>query len=97
MGQDLWAGGRTGEAARAFRLALEHDADNRRAHFGMALALLAQGQVEEAERLYADGMARFGRAAAYESGAAAGVRSLISRDLQVEAARRILSTHWPDG
>ena len=97
MGIDLWDGGRTGEAVRAFRLALEHDADDSRAHFGLGLALLAQGQVEEAERLYADGLARFGRAAAEEAGAAEGIRSLIARGLQVEGAREILSTHWPDG
>lgn len=97
MGIDLWDGERTGEAVRAFRLALEHDTDDSRAHFGLGLALLAQGQAEEAERLYADGLARFGRAAAEEAGAEEGIRSLIARGLQVEAARGILSTHWPDG
>ena len=96
MGLDLWDGGRPGEAVRAFRLALGKDEDNSRAHFGLGLALLAQGQVGEAERLYADGMARFGRAAAEEAGAAEGIRSLIARGLQVEAARRILSAHMPD-
>ena len=96
MGMDLWDGGRVEEAVRAFRQALEKDADNRRAHFGLGLALLAQGQVEEAGRLYAEGVARFGRAAAEESGAAEGIRSLIARGIQAEAAREILTTYWPE-
>ena len=96
MGMDLWDGGRAQEAVRAFRQALERDADNRRAHFGLGLALLAQGQVEEAGRLYAEGVARFGRAAAEESGAAEGIRSLIARGIQAEAAREILTTYWPE-
>ncbi len=96
MGMDLLDGGRAEEAARAFRQSLEKDADNHRAHFGLGLALLAQGQVEEAERLYAEGVARFGRAAAEESGAVEGLRSLIARGIQMEAAREILETHWPE-
>ncbi len=96
MGMDLWDGGRAQEAVRAFRQALEKDADNRRAHFGLGLALLAQGQVEEAGRLYAEGVARFGRVAAEESGAAEGIRSLIARGIQAEAAREILTTYWPE-
>ena len=96
MGMDLWDGGRVEEAVRAFRQALERDADNRRAHFGLGLALLAQGQVEEAGRLYAEGVARFGRAAAEESGAAEGIRSLMARGIQAEAAREILTTYWPE-
>ena len=96
MGMDLLNGGRAEEAVRAFRQALERDAENRRAHFGLGLALLAQGQVEEAEGLYAEGVARFGAAAAKESGAVEGVRNLIARGIQVEAARRMLATHWPE-
>ena len=96
MGMDLWDDGRVEEAVRAFRQALEKDADNHRAHFGLGLALLSQGQVQEAERLYAEGVARFGRAAAEESGAVEGLRSLIARSIQVEAAREILATHWPE-
>ena len=96
MGMDLWDGGRAQEAVRAFRQALEKDADNRRAHFGLGLALLAQGQVAEAGRLYADGVARFGRVAAEESGAAEGIRSLMARGIQAEAAREILTTYWPE-
>ena len=97
MGIDLLEGGRAGEAAKAFRHALEKDADNRRAHFGLGLALLAQGLVEEAEKLYAEGVSRFGRTAASEAGAAEGLRSLIARGIQVEAARKLLATHWPEG
>ena len=96
MGIDLLEGGRAGEAAKAFRHALEKDADNRRAHFGLGLALLSQGQVEEAEKLYAEGVSRFGRTAAAEAGAAEGLRSFIARGIQAEAARQILATHWPE-
>ena len=96
MGMDLLAGGRAGEAVRAFRQALEKDAANPRAHFGLGVALLSQGQVEEAEKHYAEGVARFGRTAAAEAGAVEGIRSLIARGIQVEAARKLLATHWPE-
>ena len=96
MGIDLLDGGRAEEAVRAFRQALAKDADNRRAHFGLGVALLSRGQVEEAEKLYAEGVARFGRSASEESGAAEGLRSLVARGIQVEAARQILATHWPE-
>ena len=96
IGMDLLDGGRAEAAVRAFRQALDKDADNRRAHFGLGLALLSQGQVEEAAKLYAEGVARFGRAAAEEAGAAEGVRNLVARGIQVEAARKILAAHWPE-
>ena len=96
VGRDLLDGGRAEEAVRAFRQTLAKDADNHHAHFGLGLALLSQGQVEEAEKLYAEGMARFGRAAGEEAGAVEGIRGLIARGIQVEAAREILATHWPE-
>ena len=97
MGMDLWDGGRVEEAVRAFRQALEKDAGNHRAHFGLALlALLAQGQVEEAERLYAEGVARFGQSAAEEAGVPEGLRKLIAQGIQVEPAQAMLTTHWPE-
>ena len=96
MGRDLLDGGRTEEADEAFRQALEKDPHNRRAHFGLGLALLSQGQVAKAEKLYAEGVARFGLTAALESGAAEGLRSLVAQGIQVEAARKILATHLPE-
>ena len=96
MGMDLLDGGRGEEAAQAFRQALDRDAANSQAHFGLALALLAQGQVEEAGRLHAEGVERFGRAGARESGAVEGLRSLIARGIEVEAAQEILATNWPE-
>ena len=95
MGMDLLDGGRGEEAAQAFRQALDRDAANNQAHFGLALALLAQGQVEEGEQLYAEGVERFG-AAREESSAAEGLRRLIARGIQAEAARAILATYWPE-
>ena len=96
MGMDLLDGGRAEDAVNAFRQALAKDGDNRRAHFGLGLALLAQGQVEEAEKVYAEGLARFGPTAAQESGAVAGLRSLVAQGIQQEGARKILATHWPE-
>lgn len=96
MGLDLLEGGQVEEAVRAFRQALAKDADNHHAHFGLGLALLSQGQVKEAEGLYAEGLARFGRTAAEESGAVEGIRGLMARGIQVEAALKILATHWPE-
>ena len=96
MGRDLLDGGRAEEAVRAFRQALAKDAESSRAHFGLGLALLSQGQVEEAEGLYAEGVARFGSVAAKGSGAVEGLRRLIARGIQVEAARGILASHWPE-
>ena len=95
MGMDLLDGGRGEDAAQAFRQALDRDAANSQAHFGLALALLAQGQVAEGEQLYAEGVERFG-AAGEESRAAEGLRRLIARGVQAEAARAILATHWPE-
>ena len=96
MGMDLLSGGRVDEAVTALRQALAKDADNPRAHFALGVALLSEGQVEEAERLHAEGVERFGRSAAEESGAAEGLRSLIAQGIQVQAAREILATHWPE-
>ena len=58
--------------------------------------MLSQGQVEEAEKLYAEGVARFGSIAAKEAGAVEGLRNLITRGIEVEAARRILTTDWSE-
>ena len=96
MGMDLLDGGRGEEAAQAFRQALDRDAANSQAHFGLALALLAQGQVEEGERLYAEGVERFGAEGAEGFGASRSIRRLIARGIQPEAAREILETHWPE-
>ena len=96
MGMDSLDGGRAEQAIRAFRQALNKDLDNHRAHFGLGVALLIQGQVEQASRLFAEGVARLGRTAAEEAGAVKGIRSLIARGIQVEAAREILTAHWPD-
>ncbi len=95
MGLDLREGGRTEDSISAFRLALEKDETNTRAQFGLALSCLALGQVEEADSLYAQGVARFGRAAAEEAGAPEGIEALISQGIQVEAARDLLATHFP--
>ena len=95
MGLDLREGGRTEDSISAFRLALEKDETNTRAQFGLALSCLALGQVEEADSLYAQGVARFGRAAAEEAGAPEGIEALISQGIQVEAARDFLATHFP--
>ena len=96
MGLDLREGGRTEDSISAFRLALEKDETNTRAQFGLALSCLALGQVEEADSLYAQGVARFGRAAAEEAGAPEGIEALISQGIQVEAARDLLATHFPE-
>ena len=93
---DLMDRGLAEEAITAFRQATAKDADNPRAHFGLGLALLAQGQVEEAERLYAEGVTRFGLASAAEAGAVEGIRGLMAKGIQAEAAREILATHWPE-
>ena len=96
MGMDLLKGGSADQAITAFRKATAKDSDNPRAHFGLGLALLAQGQVEEAKRLYAEGVTRFGLASAAEAGAVEGIRGLMAKGIQAEAAREILATHWPE-
>ncbi len=95
MGLDLWRGGKLDESIRAYRKALEEDEANSRAQFNLALAYLAQGKVEAAESAYAEGMKRFGRAAAEGVGAETALGSLIDRGIQVEAARKLLETYWP--
>ena len=94
IGAEFQKIGKIDDSITAFRLSLEKDITNSRAHFGLGLALLANGQLEEAEKTYSDGLARFGRGAAEEAGAAAGIRDLIARGIQVEAARELLSTHF---
>ena len=69
-GLSLFSGGRIGDCITAFQKALERDQSNRRAHFGLGLAFLTQGQSQKADSLFAHGVARFGRAAAEEAGAA---------------------------
>ena len=96
MGLDLWKGGITGDSITAFRMALEKDQTNSGAHFGLGLVCLAQGQTEEAEKIYAEGMAKFGSKAAVEAGAREGIRALIAQEIQVKAARTILATFFPN-
>ena len=95
IGFELQKGGNLDDSITAFRLAIEKDETNSRAHFGLGLALLSKGQFEEAERIYSDGVAKFGRAAAMKVGAPEGIRDLISKGIQVAHAQNILDTYWP--
>ena len=95
MGLDLWKGGITDDSITAFRIALEKDQTNSRAHFGLGLACLAEGKIEEAESIYAQGLTTFGLAAAVEAGAPEGIRALLAQGIQVMAARDILATYFP--
>ena len=95
MGLDFWRAGELDGSIRAYRKALEEDTANSRARFNLGLAYLAKGEVEEAERAYAAAMGKFGRAGEEGDDAAEDLHSLISRGIQVEAARNILETYWP--
>ena len=95
MGLDLWGGGRTEDSKTAFRLALEKDRTNARAQFGLGLSFLTMGKVVEADSLYAQGLLKFGRPEAEKAGAPGRIRDLIAQGVQVEAARKILSTYFP--
>ena len=95
MGLDFWQRGKVDEAIRAYRKAVEVDGANSGARFNLGLACLALGRVEEAERAYAAGMERSGGEGAERADAAEALRGLISRGIQVEAARKILETYWP--
>ena len=83
------------ESIKALRKALEKDHDNSRARFALGLAFLAQGQVEEAERHYEQGISRFGSSGAGSTEAVEDLHSLIARGVQAAAARKILATYFP--
>ena len=95
MGLDFWKGGKLDESIKAYLRALEEDGANSRARFNLGLAYLTKGDVEEAERAYAAAMGKFGRAGEERADAAEALHGLISRGIQVEAARNILETYWP--
>ena len=95
MGLDFSQGGQLDESIMAYRLALEENGANSRARFNLGLAYLTRGDVEEAERAYAEAMGKFGRAGEERTDAAEALHGLISRGIQVEAARNILETYWP--
>ena len=95
IGLGFLTAGNANESIKALRKALEKDRDNSRAQFALGLAFLAQGQVEEAERHYEQGISRFGRSGAGSTEAVEDIHSLIARGVQVAAARKILATYFP--
>ena len=95
MGLDFWQRGKLDESVRAYRKALEEVGDNSRAQFNLGLAYLTKGDVEEAERAYATAMGKFGGAGEERADAEEALHGLISRGIQVEAARNILEAYWP--
>ena len=95
IGLGFLSAGKADDSIDALRKALEKDHDNSRARFALGLAFLAQGQVEEAERHYEQGISKFGRSGAGSTEAVEDINSLIARGVQVAAARRILATYFP--
>ena len=89
MGLDFWRAGKANDSINAFRKALGKDGNNSQAQFALGLALLDQGQVEEAEKTYAQGVAKFGRSWAEK--ALAGIRDLNGKAIKFEPARDILT------
>ncbi len=95
IGLDFGREGALDESIGACLRALEEEGDNSRARFNLGLAYLAKGEVKEAERAYAAAMGKFGQAGEERAYAAEALHGLISRGIQVEAARNILETYWP--
>ena len=95
IGLGFLTAGKANESIKALRKALEKDRDNSRARFALGLAFLSQGQVEEAERHYEQGISRFGSSGAGSTEAVEDLHSLIAGGVQAAAARKILATYFP--
>lgn len=86
---------RFADAVEAYRTALAQQPDSA-AQFNLGLALLAEGEIQEAQEVYARGVRDFGADEAVRIGAVDGLQSLIAQGIHPTAARQILDAHWPE-
>ena len=61
----------------------------------MALAYLSLGEIDQAERIYADAFARYGRTEAERVGALLDLRALANRGVEPDAIRQVTARYWP--
>jgi tetratricopeptide (TPR) repeat protein len=87
--------GRLSEAETQYRLVLEQEPGSR-AQFNLGLVYLVQGKVAEAGAAYALGVEKYGAAEGARVGAVENLEHLIELGIQVQAAKAILRSHWPE-
>ena len=95
LGWVLYLQGRFDEAIDQYRAILAA-ASSSQARFNLGLAYLARGDVEEAEKTYAQAIEEFGAAEGRAIGAVSDLRALIESGVREDAGERILRRYWPD-
>jgi len=91
LGRIFYLQGRWEEAIAQYRAALERESSSH-ALFNLGLAYLAQGDIDRAGAVYAQGLRQFGPEGARESGGIKDLENLVEKGIQTEAARRILES-----
>jgi hypothetical protein len=56
---------------------------------------LSLGEIGQAERIYADAFARYGRTEAERVGALLDLRALANRGVEPDAIRQVTARYWP--
>ena len=83
------------EAIATYRAVLTQSPDSE-AHFSIGLAHIALGDTATATKIYADGIAQYGREQAETAKARDNLERLISLGTQPETARNLILRHFPD-
>lgn len=95
LGWLLFGQNRFEEAIGHYQLSLSEQ-PNAQAHFDLALAYLALGDLSAAQQTYADAFAQYGRTGAEANGARAHLTRFISLGIQPEMAQRLIERHFAD-
>ena len=86
--------GKVEEAIAQSQHALEEQID-RYALFNLGLFYLSSGQIDQARKVYAEGIQHFGPTAAAEIGVADHLKNLIAAGMHTGPASEILNKYWP--
>ena len=94
LGRSLYLGGDSVLAINEYEEALKLGSTSI-CEFNMALAYLSLGEIGQAERIYADAFARYGRTEAERVGALLDLRALAKRGVEPDAIRQVTARYWP--
>jgi tetratricopeptide (TPR) repeat protein len=83
------------DAIAAYRAVLTRGPDSE-AQFNMGLAYMALGDLEIAQKTYAEGFARYGRREADQAKVRENLERLTAQGIQPEATRQLLQRYFPD-
>jgi tetratricopeptide (TPR) repeat protein len=95
LGWLLFAQNRFEEAIYHYQLSLS-DAPNPQAHFYLALAYLALGDLPSARQTYADALAQYGSTNAEYSSARAHLERFITLGIQTQEVKSLIERHFGD-